>query len=124
MSVLDKKILKKFALFLGALGVLFGSVFISFRCGYSKGLEDSPRHFYSVDVVKALNTNTAFKRYVDSLYTATYRTVLDSVVRHDKVVSVLGKWLDEHPGCAMQKMSVVPGVSQRDYERVFFKGNK
>ena len=115
---------KKFVLFLGALGVLFGSVFISFRCGYSKGLEDSPRHFYSVDVVKALNTNKDFKRYVDSLYVATYRSVLDSVVRHDKVISVIGKWLDEHPGCAMQKTSVIPGVSQKEYERLFFKGKK
>ena len=115
---------KKFFLFLGALGVLFGSVFISFRCGYSKGLEDSPRHFYSVDVVKAMNTNSDFKRYVDSLYIATYRSVLDSVVRHDKVISVIGKWIDEHPGCAMSEMSVVPGVTRRDFDRIFTKDRK
>ena len=95
MSYLAKKFVSSFW---ARLGVLFGSVFISFRCGYSKGLEDSPRHFYSVDVVKALNTNKDFKRYVDSLYIATYRSVLDSVVRHDKVISVIGKWIDEHPG--------------------------
>lgn len=107
---------KKFVLFLGALGVLFGSVFISFRCGYSKGLEDAPRHFYSVDVLNALNTNPDFRSYVDSVY----RAAIDSVIRQDQFVTMVGRWLDEHPGCAIQKMSKVPGVSVQDYERVFF----
>ena len=107
---------KKFVLFLGALGVLFGSVFISFRCGYSSGLKDAPRHFYSVDIRRSLEKNADFKNYVDS----TYRAAVDSVIRKSDFYSFVGKWLDEHPGCTMQKMSVVPGVSRQDYERVFF----
>lgn len=111
---------KKFVLFLGALGVLLGSVFISFRCGYSSGLEDAPRHFYSVDVARSLKTNPAFKSYVDSLFVREYRSAIDSIVRTDEVLGVIGKWLDDHPGCAMQGASTVPGFSKREYDNVFF----
>lgn len=111
---------KKFVLFLCALGVLFGSVFISFRCGYSSGLKDAPRHFYSVDIRRSLETNADFKNYVDSLYHA----AIDSVIRRSDFYSFVGQWLDSHPGCALQKMSKVPGVTQQDYERVFYKGVK
>ena len=37
--------------------------------------------------------NTDFKLYVDSLYIATYRNVLDSVIRTDKMVGVMFDWM-------------------------------
>lgn len=114
---------KKYFIFLVALGILFSAVFLSFRCGYKKGLGDAPRHFYSMDVSRALTDNPAFRRYVDSLYVGTYRAVMDSVIRTDKVMSLVGKWLDAHPDCAIGKREPLKATSS-DFERVFFKGGR
>lgn len=114
---------KKFLIFVMALGVLFGTVYLTFKCGYSQGLKDAPRHFYSMDVSRALTDNPAFRRYVDSLYVGTYRAVMDSVIRTDKMMSLVGKWLDAHPDCAIGKREPLRATSS-DFERVFFKGVK
>ena len=114
---------KKFVLFLGALGVLFGSVFISFRCGYSKGLEDAPRHYYSVDVANSLRTNPEFRAYIDRVYRDTYIQVIDSVLRKDKLMSVIGGWLDAHPDCQIKKETNLR-VNPESAEKVFFRGVK
>lgn len=112
---------KKFVLFLGALGVLFGSVFISFRCGYSKGLEDAPRHHYSVDVARALRENPDFRRYVDDVYRSAYIQVLDSVIRKGELMGLIGGWLDEHPNCQIKDEKMLK-IDSKSAEHVFFKG--
>lgn len=116
-------LVKRFAWVMGAFCVLFLSVFISFRCGYKKGLEDAPRRFYSVDVATALRENPDFRNYVTEVYSATYRQVLDSVLRTDKLLAVYGQWMDSHPGCAMMQEKKV-GIDVKDAEKVFFKGVK
>lgn len=113
-------LVRKFLLFLVALGILFGSAFIAFRCGYKKGLGDAPRHYYSLDVSRALTENPAFRRYVDSLYVTTYRSVMDSVIRTDKMMTLVGKWLDAHPDCAMSVNKPVPNVGRQEFENTFF----
>lgn len=107
-------------MFLGVVGVLFLSAFISFRCGYGQGLKDAPRHHYSVDVSNALRTNPLFRVHVDSLFRESYRVAIDSILRKDEVVGMIGKWLDAHPGCQMKKESPLP-ITAGEAERVFFK---
>ena len=112
---------KKFIIFMMALGVFFGTAYLTFKCGYSQGLKDAPRHFYSVDVARAIRENRDFKRYVDSLYVSTYISVIDSVIRTDKVVGLVSGWLDAHPDCAIGKRLPTKNVKASDFDNVFFK---
>jgi len=114
---------KKFVFFVMALGVLFGTVYLTFKCGYSQGLKDAPRHYYSVDVGRYLRENPEFRRYVDSLYVSTYTHVLDSVIRTDRIIGLVSSWLDAHPDCAIGKKSRIRATSA-DFESVFFKGGR
>ena len=91
---------------LAVLGILLGTAFVSFRCGKSQGLKDAPRHYYSVDVGRALRENPQFRQYVDSLYVRTYRDAIDSVLRTDPVVSVVADWLVAHPGCEIGSQTI------------------
>lgn len=116
---------RRFFVFVGVVCVLFGAVFVSFRCGHSRGLKDAPRHYYSVDVAYALNNNPAFRTYVDSLYVSTYRSYLDSSLRTDRIAGLVSNWLKDHPGCSIggvKRPSVKPKAS--DFERLFFKGGR
>lgn len=116
---------RKFLLFVMALGVLLGTAYLTFGCGYRQGFEDAPRHYYSVDLAKAIRTNPSFRTYVDSLYVATYTQVLDSVIRTDKVVGLVSDWLDAHPGCAMEgRTGKKVNARVKDFEDVFFRGRQ
>lgn len=116
-------LVKKFFLFLAVLGILFGTAFVSFRCGRSQGFKDAPRHFYSVDVARALRENVQFRHYVDSLYVTAYRSAFDSVMRTDKALAVVSDWLVSHPDCAMSVKKSVPNVGKADFENMFFMGH-
>lgn len=100
-----------------------GGLFVSYRCGVSTGRSEASRYFYSADVMGALRADPAFKRYVDSLYTATYNVVLDSVIRTDRVLAVVGQWLDAHPGCEMMDQRSLP-IDSRMAEKVFLGRRK
>ena len=93
---------------------------MSYRCGYSSGLDNAPRFFYNAQVKKLLATDHDFKHYVDSLYGVTYRSFLDSVLRADNVVNVVSRWLEAHPGCELKKERIVP-ISKSGYEKGFYK---
>lgn len=105
---------------LAVLGILLGTAFVSFRCGVTQGLKDAPRHFYSVDVARALNENPQFRHYVDSLYVSTYRAAFDSLMRTDRALSVISDWLVAHPDCAMSVNKPVPNVGRQEFENTFF----
>lgn len=111
---------RKFLIFVMALGVLLGTAYLTFKCGYSQGLKDAPRHYYSVDVGRYLRENPEFRHYVDSLYVSTYTHVLDSVIRTDKIVGLVSSWLDAHPNCAIGKRESLK-ASASDFENVFFR---
>lgn len=112
---------RRFLFFGMALGVLLGTAYVSFRCGKSQGLKDAPRHYYSVDVGRALRENPQFRQYVDSLYVRTYRDAIDSVLRTDPVVSVVADWLVAHPGCEIGSYRPNPSVTRKDFEGAFFR---
>lgn len=113
-------LVKRFFLFIAVLGVLFGTAFVSFRCGHNKGLKDAPRHYYSMDVSRALRESDVFRHYVDSLYVSTYRSAIDSIIRTDKVIDVVAKWVENHPGCSMSTRKPLNNVGKREFENTFF----
>lgn len=111
---------RKFVIFLCVLVLLVGTVFVMYRCGYRAGLSEAPRHHYSVDVMNALKTSSEFRLYVDSLYLTAFRAHVDSVVRRDDIITMMGEWMDSHPGCQMKGERRVP-VTKSQVEGLFFK---
>lgn len=113
-------LVRKFFLFVAVLGILFATAFVSFRCGRSQGLVDAPRHFYSVDVSRALRDNPQFRQYVDSLYVSTYRSAIDSILHTERVVGLVAHWLSERPGC-VEHTFATDTVGVREFRNFFFK---
>lgn len=112
-------LVRRFFLFVAVGLVLFFTAFVSFRCGRSQGMDDAPRHHYTFDVMRSMETSPEFRYYVDSLYKSTYREYIDSVVNDSRFPGFVFNWLKEHPGCefAVERPHRSSSV---DFGRTFF----
>lgn len=112
---------RKFVLFVVLMVLLVGAVFVSYRCGYRQGMDDAPRHYYSFDVMKALRTNSQFKAYVDSLYMATYRGYVDSLMRRDDVAGMVGRYKIERPSLSRDEVDAMRADQKKKLNELFRK---
>ena len=112
---------RKFLAFLLVMVVFFGSVYVSYRCGYRQGMVDAPRHYYSFDVMKALRTSPQFKAYVDSLYMATYRGFIDSLMKKDDVAGMVGRYRIERPNLPRNEIDAMRADQKKKLNELFMK---